>query len=132
MKLNGLPRQQKLKSRSAIDALFRGGQRFSVYPVLTWYRWTASTEGKGGIEAGFSCSKKHFKKAVDRNRVKRLMREAWRLQKSELLLFAQEQNLKAEVFLIFLDKTLPAYETIYAAVGKSLLQLKKKQHEAAH
>jgi ribonuclease P protein component len=132
MKPNGLPRAQKLKSRSAIDALFRGGQRFSVFPVLTWYHWAPAPSGKGGIEAGFSCSKKHFKKAVYRNRVKRLLREAWRLQKGELLGFAQENGLQLQVFLIFLDKSLPDYNTIYAAVGKSLQQLKKKHHEAAH
>jgi ribonuclease P protein component len=131
MKPNGLPRHEKLKSRSDIDALFQRGQRFSVYPVLTWYR-SAPADGKGGLEAGFSCSKKHFKKAVDRNRAKRLMREAWRLQKSTLLSFVQENGLQLQVFLIFLDKTLPDYETIYAAIGKSIQQLKKKTHEAAH
>ncbi|WP_165871561.1 ribonuclease P protein component [Flaviaesturariibacter flavus] len=131
MKPNGLPRRQKLKSRSAIDALFRGGQRFSVFPVLSWYRWAPAEGRDSGIGVGFSCSKKHFKKAVDRNRVKRLMREAWRLQKAELLAFATENGLKLEVFFIYIDKTLPEYETIFAAVGKSLRQLKKKYHETA-
>ncbi|RYZ22482.1 MAG: ribonuclease P protein component [Chitinophagaceae bacterium] len=131
MKQYGLPKSQKLKNKSAIDAVFAGGQRFSVFPVLTWYRATPAEGRAAGIQAGFSCSKKHFKKAVDRNRVKRLMREAWRLQKAEIQDFAAQNGLRLELFLIYLDKTLPEYDTIFAAVGKSLRQLKKKHHEAA-
>ncbi|GAB4091321.1 ribonuclease P protein component [Flaviaesturariibacter terrae] len=131
MKRYGLSRTEKLKSRKAIDALFREGRRFSVFPVLTWYRWTAGGKGPA-LQAGFTCSKKHFKRAVDRNRVKRLLREAYRLQKPDFLDWATAQGLRGELFFVFIDKELPTLESLQAAVGKSLRTLQKKSHEAAH
>ncbi|RYY90439.1 MAG: ribonuclease P protein component [Chitinophagaceae bacterium] len=131
MKRYGLPATEKLKSRKAIDALFQGGQRFSVFPLLVWHRWAAQS-AEPGLLAGFSCSKKHFKRAVDRNRIKRLMREAYRLQKPALLDALKDGAMRGELFFIFIDKTLPDFESIHAAMGKSLRQLQKKSHEAAH
>ena len=131
MKRFGLSTSEKLKSRKAIDALFRGGQRFSVFPVLVWHRWTATAE-EPGLQAGFTCSKKHFKRAHDRNRVKRLLREAYRLQKPELLEWVRARGLHGELFFVYIDKTLPTFESIHTAVGKSLRQLQKKSHEAVH
>ncbi|RYY38936.1 MAG: ribonuclease P protein component [Chitinophagaceae bacterium] len=126
-----LPRTEKLKSRKAIDALFAGGQRFSVFPLLVWHQWKGGSE-EPGVVAGFSCSKKHFKRAVHRNRVKRLMREAYRLQKTELLEAAKAQGLRGEFFFIFLDKTLPNFDGISAAMARCLKQLQKKSNEAVH
>lgn len=130
MKPHGLPRSEKLKSRKAIDALFRGGKRFSVFPVLLWHQAEAGA-AVPGLQAGFTCSKKHFKRAHDRNRVKRLLREAYRLQKPELQEWARTSGIRLELFFVFLDKTLPTFEGLYAAVGKSLRQVQKKSHEAA-
>ncbi|GAA4324610.1 ribonuclease P protein component [Flaviaesturariibacter amylovorans] len=127
MKPNGLPKQARLKHRSAIDALFKGGQRFSVFPLLTWHRYLP--EGTDGLQAGFSCSKRHFKKAADRNRVKRLMREAYRLQAAGLREQVAETGGGLHLFFIYLDKQLPEYDAMYTAMGRALKQLKKKRHE---
>ena len=93
------PKAERLKSRKQIDLLFAGGKAFSVFPVRTIYRF--HTAEKGSLKAGFTASKKHFKKAVDRNRIKRLLREAYRLQKQELCLQTQELQTNGSVFFVY-------------------------------
>ncbi|MDB5243345.1 MAG: rnpA [Spirosoma sp.] len=129
MKPSGLPRHARLKSRTDIDELFAGGQRFSVFPLLLWHRTLPG--GPATLQAGFTCSKKHFKKAVDRNRVKRLMREAYRLQAASLRGRVAEGDAGLHLFFVFIDKQLPEYPAIFAAMGKALQQIKKKTYEGA-
>src|SRR6478672_13727950 len=81
-----LGKHERLKSRKLIDELFSKGQRISVFPYRVFYLF----QTKGTITAahslqfGTGAGTRNFKKAVDRNRIKRLTREAWRLQKNEL------------------------------------------------
>ena len=124
----GFPNKEKLKSRKAIESLFASGHRFSVFPVMVWYKM-AKHETGGSLHVGVSCSKKHFKKAVDRNRVKRLLREAYRLQKAELVEAVDNNSVKLEVFFVFIDKTLPTFPTIQASMKKCLASLQKKANE---
>jgi ribonuclease P protein component len=123
----GLSKTEKLKNRKSIDALFAGKRRFSAYPLQVWYEFRASGE-KGGVQIGVTCSKRHFKRAVDRNRVKRLIREAYRLQKA-VLSESLKEGQQAQLFFVYLDKALPNYTTLFAAMTTCLDTLKKK---AAH
>ena len=77
------------------------------------------------VQAGVTASKKHFKKAVDRNRIKRLLRECYRLQKTSLLETVKQKKLKAHVFFMFVDKTLPEFNAVKEAMNKCLIQLQK-------
>jgi len=89
------PKKEKLKSLKAFTALFAGADSAKHYPLRAVYkRWP--TDGVP-IQAGFSVSKKRFKKAVDRNRIKRLMKEAYRLQKPFF-----EKQLKHEYAIVFI------------------------------
>ena len=74
-------KKEKLKSKKLIEALFENGQSVSAFPLRLMY---LPSTFKDGVVAktGVSVSKRHFKKAVDRNRIKRLMREAYRLGKA--------------------------------------------------
>lgn len=74
---------EKLKSKKLIDQLFVEGKSISVFPLKLVY---IETEFKNSIpvKTGVSVSKRYFKNAVDRNRIKRLLREAYRLNKPEL------------------------------------------------
>jgi ribonuclease P protein component len=119
----------RLKREQQIETLFRTGKAFSVFPVRVM--WTlAPLNGETSVtRAGFSVPKKKFKRSVDRGRVKRLLREAWRLQQHEL-----SEGIPAgkqlHVFLIFTDAALPDYQTVYNAVGKGLTKLKKALGDA--
>lgn len=73
-------KKEKLKSEKLITQLFVQGQSVVTYPLRLVYM--PMTFGDGSVlKAGVSVSKRNFKRAVDRNRIKRLMREAYRLQK---------------------------------------------------
>jgi ribonuclease P protein component len=117
--LNTIPRyflkkEDKLKSRKAIDELFKTGKSFSNFPLkVIWI-----PENRAGIlQAGVGVSSRNFKKAVDRNRIKRLLREAWRLQKGSLHQHLEENGLNMTVFILYVGKELPPFELIYDKVG---------------
>lgn len=122
-----LGKNEKLKSRKQIDALFAGGKTFMCFPLRISYQLAPIEEGeKSGMQIGVSASKRNFKRAVDRNRIKRLLREAYRLQKKDIVTFLQANNLKGHVFFIYVDKSLPAYTNVFEAMTKCLKLLQKK------
>ena len=79
------PKSEKLKSKITIGLLFTEGKSVSKYPLRLVYKAGAfddNTEESGEkIKMGVSVSKKNFKKAVDRNYFKRVLRETYRLNK---------------------------------------------------
>lgn len=78
------PKHEKLKSKKQIDLLFSDGKSVSKYPLrLVFVPMKLENDEK--IKLGVSVSKKYFKKAVDRNYYKRLLRECYRLNKKILL-----------------------------------------------
>jgi ribonuclease P protein component len=122
-----LGKDEKLKSRKQIEALFAGGKTFLCFPLRISFQFSPLAEGeKSGMQIGVSASKRHFKRAVDRNRIKRLLREAYRLQKKDIVTFLQANHLKGHVFFIYVDKTLPGYPTVFEAMSKCLKLLQKK------
>jgi ribonuclease P protein component len=130
-----LGKEERLKSRKAIEHLFKEGRSFSVFPFRVLYilardhpslvnNRPSATSSR--VQAGFTVSSRHFKKAVDRNRVKRLMREAYRLQKNELQLLPELNKNSLKLFFIYVGKELPEYEWVYektAIVLKRLIKL---------
>ena len=81
------------------------------------------------LQVGVGVSSKYFKKAVDRNRVKRLMREAYRLQKNSLQDWLQQNNKTMSVFFLYVGKELPPYELIAEKMNIALKRLLKLSHE---
>jgi len=80
MKLT-LPKIARLKSKKSIEKLFAEGTSIKKYPLLLIYS-KAGTDLPIALQVAFSVSKKRFKRAVARNRIKRLMREAYRLHQN--------------------------------------------------
>lgn len=78
------PKNEKLKSKITIGLLFTEGQSVAKYPLRLVYKEGALGEGEK-IKIGVSVSKKYFKKAVDRNYFKRVLRETYRLNKHLLI-----------------------------------------------
>lgn len=105
--------KEKLKSRKLLDELFASGKSFSVFPVKVIYK---EIEGviDFPVKAGVGASIRHFKKAVDRNRIKRLLRESYRINKQPLIDFAVEHDKRIIVFLLCIDRSLPLQETLHS------------------
>lgn len=78
------PKNEKLKSKITIGLLFTEGKSVSKYPLRLVYKPGSFSEGEK-IKMGVSVSKKNFKKAVDRNYFKRVLRETYRLNKHLLI-----------------------------------------------
>jgi ribonuclease P protein component len=78
------PKEEKLKSKKSIELLFSEGKSVSKYPLRLVYADNI-IEKEELIKFGVSVSKKYFKKAVDRNRLKRVLRECYRLNKHLLV-----------------------------------------------
>ncbi|WP_040279570.1 ribonuclease P protein component [Psychroserpens damuponensis] len=75
------PKKEKLKSQKLIEHLFSEGKSVSAYPLRMVYL-KSNFDDDTQFKTGVSVSKRNFKKAVDRNRIKRLLREGYRLNKS--------------------------------------------------
>lgn len=78
---------ERLKSRKLIGAVFAGRQSVTAWPVrLVWLSRPAEDADAElpPVQVAFAVPRKHLRKAVDRNKVKRRLREAWRLHKHEL------------------------------------------------
>ncbi len=120
-------KSEKLKSVKQIDQLFKTGASFSVFPFRVVYKILPGATGN--VQAGFSVSKRYFKNAVDRNRVKRLMREGYRLQKNELLHSCENEMKVLNTFFIYTGNELPDYDTVFEKMHAAIKRLKKAIHE---
>ncbi len=126
---NSFPKHSKLCGKERIAALYKSGNRFTSWPLrVTWQKmpdFSPSLEGRAGV--GFPPSqiliwapKSLFKHAVDRNRLRRLMREAYRLN----------QGILTSNFLIafnYMDKEVRSYAAIEKAVIKALKRIKTNE-----
>lgn len=115
-------KEERLCSKKVIEKLFSGGKSFLFFPLKIVYLKT-ELPTKNKIQIGFSVSKKNFKKAVQRNYLKRRMREAYRLNKH--LLTEKEIETQMAIFVIFIGKEISNYKTIEQAMKKALANCSK-------
>lgn len=119
-----LQAQERLKSRKVIEQLFKEGKSFSHFPFRIIYLETENHLFP--LQAGFSVSKRHFKNAVDRNRIKRLMRECYRLQKNSLKIELEENHKSLVLFFIYTGNELPKYDLVFEKIGSALGRLEER------
>lgn len=116
-------KNEKLKSQKVIDKLFSEGKSVAAYPLRLVYMRTGAQDSLP-IKAGVSVSKRNFKKAVDRNRIKRLLREAYRLNKCKYLNNIPDQY---AFMILYVGKTKSDYDTISKKMN-TLMALFLKNH----
>jgi ribonuclease P protein component len=121
-----LGKSGRLKSRKQIDTLFESGKKITQFPFRLIYR---TEPGMGEIKAGFTVSSKNFPRAVDRNRIKRLSRECYRLQKKELETKVLTNKYLLHLFFIYTGKEILSYEEISARLKQVLDKMIRVIHE---
>ena len=78
------PKRERLVSQKLIDDLFNGSRSAVAFPLRVVYKYKVRAEASEPVQLLVSVPKKHFRHAVDRNRVKRQIREAYRHHKASL------------------------------------------------
>jgi ribonuclease P protein component len=111
---------ERLCSKKIIDKLFLEGKSVFSFPLKIGYLETP-LPSSFPVQAAFTVGKRNFKRAVQRNLIKRRMREAYRLNKSNF--YTEFEEKQVAVFFIFTGKTIPEYKQIEAAVKKGMKKL---------
>ena len=115
------PKHEKLKSKTTIDLLFTEGKSVSKYPLRLVYVENSELNAEL-IKMGVSVSKKYFKKAVDRNYFKRVLRETYRLNKHLLI----DHLEKPHAFMFFYQSK---ERLSYQEIEEKTIQLFQKFNE---
>jgi len=97
---------ERLKSRKKIDELFRSGRRFSAGPFRVSF---TLEQGPGLLQFGTGAGTRNFKRAHDRNRIKRLARENWRVANQSLKALLAARQLSLFVFVLYNGKEIPDF-----------------------
>lgn len=111
---------ERLCSKKIMDKLFQEGKTIFVFPVKIVYL-ESKLPSDYPVQAAFTVGKRNFKRAVQRNLIKRRMREVYRLNKSKL--YDEIGDKQVAVFFIFTGKTIPEYNQIEIAVKKGMKKL---------
>jgi ribonuclease P protein component len=119
---------ERLCSETQIAWLFQQGESLMAYPMrVVWMSYPAESESS--VQVVMSVPKKKLKHAVDRNRVKRHLREAYRLNKQELVDFAVEHRLSFRIAFVWIPSEVLLYEKINRKMAEVLGKIQRTFEE---
>ena len=122
----GLPKYERICKENDIQALFDKGVGVSVYPFRVIFLFRRDESRPVTVRILVSVSKKRFHHAFKRNRVKRLMREAWRKNKAPLYEICQRDNISADVALVYTATVIHSYEEMMKKTRKAVQEIVTK------
>lgn len=123
---NTLKSYERLKSLKSIDYIFSKEGK-SVHEEDLTLRYAIVKISDYPLKAGFSVSKRLFKRAHDRNKYKRWLRESYRTRKAPLIYYLKEKELAIHLFLILKTKAEgKTFQEIEKQVESCLQKLTKK------
>lgn len=122
-----LNKEERISLKKDIDLLFSKGKSVVVYPLRVIF--LKSEEGKAISRMLVSVPKRLLKKSVDRNRVKRLIKESFRLNKREMDDFLASRNYGLFIAFVYRNKTLVEFSEMEFSVRKSLSAIKNSLND---
>ena len=111
-----------------MQELFSKGKSLTVFPVKVFYMQPGKQQDNV-VKAGVGTSKRNFKKAVDRNRIKRLLREIYRMEKIPLQEYLKSSSKQITIFFLYVDKSMPEYAELKTKMHLALHKLIKQLNE---
>lgn len=105
-------KEERLKSNLAVHALFNQGQSLSSFPFKIYWDITEDPAQEFPVKVAISVPKKKFRRAVDRNLMKRRIRESYRKNKHSLYDFLLKSDLKIVMVILFLADELIPYDRL--------------------
>ena len=120
---NTLSKSDRLTNNVGISLIYDKGKHLNDYPFKVF--WIKEV-GETGLKVVFSVPKRKFKRAVDRNQIKRQLREAYRKYKHQVQKAADNKNLLVSLFLIYLGKDIPQSEIVDDKINLLLNRLTKE------
>ncbi len=119
---NSFPKTEKLKSKKDIGNLFSSGKRVNNFPLRAIYSYKVETSNSS-INMGVSVPKKNIKLAVNRNLLKRRVREAYRLNNNGLKKALEDSNQQINIMFIYSSKQICTYQEIENKIKVTLNRL---------
>ena len=129
MKRNTFPLKEHLKSKSVIEQLYANGSSVTAYPLRAVFLEQDCEKQQPAAVILISVAKKRFRHAVDRNLVKRRLREAYRLNKHSFVETLQQNGRRMAVSILYLDKQHHSYNHLQARLKKLLQMIISKEIE---
>ena len=129
---NRLTHAERLRGEIRVNKLFLSGESFIAYPYRIVYAVSKAGENEESPRAALlvSVPKKRFKRAVKRNRLRRCIKEAYRLNKALLHDSLQQLGLRVELAVVYLDKEVQPYNVLEKHMKEMLQKLAAKVAKA--
>jgi len=119
---------ERLCGIKAVSELFSGGRTVTLPPLRLIYRILPADEKLQPLRVMISVPKRHFKRAVDRNLIRRRIKEAWRMNKTTLKETLLQNNRRLEVAVIWNDTVIRNWEETVTAVKEALERLTRLKY----
>lgn len=125
--MSKFPKQERLNSKKRFGELISAGNSLYIYPFRLL--WITSPADSFHLQVAFSVPKRKYKRAVDRNRIKRKMREAFRLEKESLKEEMKSNQTELCMLLIYIGKKEEEWQEFQKSMQEMLIRLKKSIDE---
>lgn len=126
-------KEYKLCSRLVIDEVFESGHQLKSFPFIVKFK-AVELDSATRLQVTFSAPKRTFRRAHQRNYIKRICREAFRLEKHKLETYLEKRNKQLALFIIYTPKTALEVDAlrkrVNALFSKMIQQI--EHHEATH
>jgi len=113
---------ERLCGIKAVSELFSGGRTLNLPPLRIIYRILPADENHQRVRVLVSVPRRQFKKAVDRNLIRRRIKEAWRTSKRQLAEAVEQTDSRLELAIIWNDTVIRSYdetsESVKEAIGR--------------